>query len=83
MSGKQSLVGHLSSRQLEGGGDGEGGGEGAQAVVHPDEGKVVDSHERNKQPPEMVDLGELFKSYLPLTSYINFLAIFFFFDDVL
>ena len=71
---------HLGSCQLQGGGDGEGGSESAQAAFNSDEGKVVDSHERNKQPPEMVDLGELFKSYLPLTSYINFLAIFFFFD---
>ena len=55
MSADESFVGHLSSRQLEGGGDGEGGGEGAQAVVHPDEGKVVDSHKANEQPPvEMI-----------------------------
>ena len=31
----------------------------------------------------MVDLGDFLQSYLPSTSYVNFLAIFFFFDDVL
>ena len=59
MSADESFVGHLSSRQLEGGGDGEGGGEGAQAVVHPDEGKVVNSHKANEQPPVKMTLNVL------------------------
>ena len=39
---------HLGSCQLQGGGDGEGGSESAQAALNSDEGKVVNSHKGNK-----------------------------------
>ena len=39
---------HLGSCQLQGGGDGEGGSESAQAAFNSDEGKVVNSHKGNK-----------------------------------